>query len=136
MAKWVPETGRAKNGVTAAPRVLSLVEREEVGSAGLSDRKIDCLREGVVGNTLGVGGCIDNRWPGFGVWAVLMEQEADRELERRTSPMERCWFVVGRPPWVSKESRDDLGEGNCCCVVQLGSIRIRFLLATEGEGVY
>ena len=75
-----------------------LWESEEgVGCADLSDRATECVREGVPGTILGVGGCIDDRWPGFGGWAVLLKREADLEPERRTSLIERCWLVVGRP---------------------------------------
>jgi hypothetical protein len=106
----------------------------EVGCASLSDRTTECIREGVVGTIFGVGGCMDERWPGFGVWAVLFEREADLESERGTSLMERGWLEVGKPPWASKGSREDLGEGSRCCAAESESIRVRLLLATEGEG--
>ena len=99
MTGLVLETSCAKRGATEISEAVSFLREraEEGGCAVLSDRATECTREGVLGTILGVGGCIDDRWPGFGVWAVLIERETDLEPGYRASPIERCWLTVSKP---------------------------------------
>ena len=100
MTELVLKAGRAKRGATEMPDAASFLRErvEEVGCVVLSDRATECVREGVLGTVLGVGGCVDDRWPGFGVWAVLIKRETDPEPGCRASPIERCWLTVGKLP--------------------------------------
>lgn len=79
MTELALEMGRAKRGATEGFDTASVLRErlEAAGSVVPSDWATECVREGVLGTTLGVGGCIDDRWPGFGVRVVVIEREKD-----------------------------------------------------------